>query len=287
MTGTQLATISTSEWAMTKEQAGLLVKTGFLPQAVSTPEKAIAIMLKARELGIPPMYGLSNIAVIQGKPACNAELLLALIYRDHGDDAIQFVEASNTRATISYKRRGWKERQTFSFTSEDARLARLTGDNWTKYPGAMLRARCISAVARMAYPDSIGGMYTAEELGAQEDAETGEIAASVPPLPARTALPVQFEDRAEDMAHYDATPIDELPDAVDEAADAETLTAASIDHGPPKPGRDGTPREWFAYLTHKARKAGLAHIPSITDDDSDEHVTDLNRSLKASLTGPK
>jgi hypothetical protein len=30
----------------------------------------------------------------------------------------------------------------------------------------MLRARCLSAVARMAFPDSIGGMYSPDELGA-------------------------------------------------------------------------------------------------------------------------
>jgi hypothetical protein len=37
---------------------------------------------------------------------------------------------------------------------------------WQKYPDAMLRARCISAAARLAFPDIIGGMYTPEEIGA-------------------------------------------------------------------------------------------------------------------------
>jgi hypothetical protein len=45
----------------------------------------------------------------------------------------------------------------------------------------MLRARCISAVARMAFPDSIGGMYTAEELGAEVDEDGAPIFAHVEP----------------------------------------------------------------------------------------------------------
>lgn len=155
-------------WHMMKEQAGMLVKTGFLPSAIKTAEQAVAIMLKGKELGIPSMYALSNIAVIQGKPVANAELMLALIYRDHGDRAILFLHSGADECTIAYRRRSWTEAQSYSFTIEDARKAGLLGNQtWQKYPAAMLRARCVSAVARMAFPDSIGGMYTPEELGAQ------------------------------------------------------------------------------------------------------------------------
>lgn len=45
---------SETEWKMLKEQATMAVKSGFLPRAVDTPEKAIVIALKGRELGIPP-----------------------------------------------------------------------------------------------------------------------------------------------------------------------------------------------------------------------------------------
>jgi len=177
------ATITPDEWPMVRDQADMLVKTGFLPQTIKTPEQAVAIMMKGRELGVPPMYALSNIAVISGKPACTAELMLALLYRDHGDAALQVTETTAQRCAAAYKRRGWKEAQTFAFTIEDAKTAGLSGGNWAKYPAAMLRARCISAIARMAFPDSIGGMYTAEELGAAVNAETGEILSGPPPAP--------------------------------------------------------------------------------------------------------
>lgn len=155
----------TAWWAMAQQQAAMLVKTGFLPQSIKTPEQALAIMMKGRELGVPPMYALSNIVIIQGKPTCNAELMLALVRRDHGSDAIRIAVSTNEKCTIQW--RTWGQVSEYSFTIQDAQKADLlTNATWKKYPAAMLRARCISAVCRMAFPESIAGMYTGEELGA-------------------------------------------------------------------------------------------------------------------------
>lgn len=157
-------------WNMAKDQAAMLVKTGFLPESIKTPEQAVAIMMKGRELGIPAMYALSNIVIIKGKPTCNSELMLALIYRDHGDGALRIARSTNEVCAVAYRRSRWPSEQTYEFTVQDAQRAGLMGsDTWKKYTAAMLRARCISAVARMAFPDSIAGMYTPEELGATVD----------------------------------------------------------------------------------------------------------------------
>lgn len=180
------AVVTPEAWTVLREQAAVLVRSGFLPHGVNTPEKAISIVMKGRELGIPPMYALSNIAVINGKPTASAELMLALIYRDHGDEAIKVIESTAERCTVAYRRRGWEEPELFSFTIDDASCAGLLGkDNWRHYPAAMLRARCISAVARFAFPDTIAGLYTPEELGARvllrEDGEQYLPAAPDPP----------------------------------------------------------------------------------------------------------
>lgn len=182
--------VDQSEWGIMREQATVLVKTGFLPEAIRTPEQAVAIMLKGRELNLPPMYALSNIVVIKGKPVANAELMLALIYRDHGDNAIRFTRSDAQACTVEYRRRSWQRPEQFSFTIEDADRAGLltpkTDRNgnptaWQKFTPAMLRARCISAVARMAFADTIGGLYTPEELGApvlvtdEGELQTGEV----------------------------------------------------------------------------------------------------------------
>lgn len=158
------------DWQTMLSMADQLVASGLLPAHIKTGPAAVAIMLKGRELGIPAMHAIQNIVYIQGRATANSELMLALIYRDHGDDAWRWIEQSDTRAACRYRRRSWAEYGEWDFTIEQARQAGLlTGGNkrtWEQYPAAMLRARCISAVARAVYPDSIGGMYTPEELGA-------------------------------------------------------------------------------------------------------------------------
>lgn len=155
-----------------RAQAKVLVESHLLPGHIKTPEQAIAIMMRGRELRVPPWQALTNIYSVNGKPTCSSELMLALIYRDHGDTAMVFTEESPTCATMEYRRRGWTKAKTYSFTIEDAKRAELLGKGtWKAYPAAMLRARCISAVARMAFPDSIGGMYTPEELDGPVDVD--------------------------------------------------------------------------------------------------------------------
>lgn len=156
------------EWRTMLQMAEVFIQSGLLPSGIKTPAAAVTIIAKGRELGIPPLYALSKISIIEGKPACEAELMLAMIYRDHGDGAVVPVESDATRCTMKYKRRGWPEYRTHTFTIEEAGRAKLTGKQvWQHYPPAMLRARCISALARIGFPDSLGGMYTPEELGAR------------------------------------------------------------------------------------------------------------------------
>jgi hypothetical protein len=162
-----LATMpSQNEWALMMEMAAALVPTGFLPTAIKTPAQAVAIMLKGRELGIPPMQALANIAIINGKPTIQAELMLAIVYRDHGKAAFRIKSSDDLSCVAEYRLAGWPDIQSYAFTIDQAKKAGLIKPGpWQQYPAAMLRARCISAVARMAFPESIGGMYVPGELG--------------------------------------------------------------------------------------------------------------------------
>jgi hypothetical protein len=181
--------------------ASELHKSGLLPSHIKSPQAAFAVIQKGLELGVPPMYSMSNIIVVQGKPTANAELMLALIYRDQGDNAIIFEESTAQKCTVAYKRRQWPAPRLYSFTIDDAKTAGLlSNQTWQKYPKAMLRARCVSAVARLAFPDSIGGMYTPEELGAQvavtDEDEVTFIEAEHSPVKV-LALPAQPEEVVE------------------------------------------------------------------------------------------
>lgn len=166
---------SESDWAMLKEQAMMAVKSGLLPNSIKTPEQAIVIALKGRELGIPPMQAFAHIHIIQGKPCISSELMLSLIFKNCHGAVVDYLETSNTRCRIKAKRPGGQFAE-FEFSIEDAKQAGLTNkDSWRNYPGAMLRARTISMTARALFADAIMGCsYTPEELGAEVD-DDGEV----------------------------------------------------------------------------------------------------------------
>ena len=165
-----------STWQMMQQQSQMLVKTGFLPSGINTPEQATAIMLKGRELGIPPMQAFSQISVIKGKPCVSPELMLALIYRGVPGCDIIFAELTTDVCLIKARRKEGQPMQEFTFSMEDAKRAQLASkDNWKKYPRAMVRSRCIAEMARSLFPDAIMGCsYTPEEMGANTN-EEGEV----------------------------------------------------------------------------------------------------------------
>jgi hypothetical protein len=157
-----------------KELGAIFVQSGFLPVTVKTPVQAITIMAKGKELGLGPMQSFSMISVIQGKPTLSAEGMLAIIYRDMPNAVINFIQSDAKVCVIEAKRGNNDAFNKFSFTMDEAKVAGLTrNQTWTSYPTAMLRARCISSMARAKFPDCIAGCsYTPEELGGETDVST-------------------------------------------------------------------------------------------------------------------
>lgn len=178
-------------WEAMRSQVDVLIKSGFLPKAVDTPEKALAIALKGRELGLPMMQAITSIHVIDGKPTISAELMAALVHQRIPGGILRCVDTSDKIATYEAGRPGDKILK-MSFTWDEAVRAGVTGkDNWRKYPAAMLRARCCSAICRIVFPDAIMGVSTPDELGAitteEGDPVEGEVINITPyrPMPQR------------------------------------------------------------------------------------------------------
>jgi hypothetical protein len=162
------ATMSEDTLRVLMAAAQRYVQSGLLPAEVNTPQKALVIMTAGRELGVPATYALRNIHVVKGKPVCSAELLLALVRRSYGPSAIRVAKTTNTACTVQYREQGWDGVSEYTFTIDDAKQAGVTNNpTWRNYPAAMLRARCISAVVRFAFPECIAGLYTPEEMGAE------------------------------------------------------------------------------------------------------------------------
>jgi hypothetical protein len=162
----QETSLTPGDWNAMREAAKALVASKFLPKAVDTPEKAIAIMMTGRELGIGPMQALRCVNIIDGKPTLAAELIAALVLKRVPGALFRIAESTNERCVIEAARPG-QESTEFIFSIDDAKAAGLTGkDNWKKYPRAMLRCRCITEAARAVFPDATMGTYDPDELGA-------------------------------------------------------------------------------------------------------------------------
>jgi hypothetical protein len=136
----------------------------------------------------------------------------------------------------------------------------------------MLRARCISAVARMAFPDSIGGMYTPEELGAEVDEDGTPIQATITPriVPAPSTPIEQPRNAPLSAARTKPAPNGREQAAAKLIADAEAKGVTL--------GADDTPGMWADDIDAALDAAGSTHrVPR------DEQGTPLAGALSKAL----
>lgn len=169
-----------SAFAHMRDLAASLVASGFLPKAINTPEKAIAVMLAGRELGVGPMIALRSIHIIDAKPVVAADLLLARFKADGG--RAEFVELTDKIAKLSLQHPNG-DKHVESFTIDMAKEAQLLGkDNWKKHAKAMLRSRVITAALKSIGYEPTAGVYTPDE--AEEFDRDGALQGSAATRPA-------------------------------------------------------------------------------------------------------
>ena len=253
--------ITPQEWQMMTQQAGMLVKTGFLPQAIKTPEQAIAIMMTGRELGVPTMAALRSIVIIQGTPSISQQLMLALI-ETCGELESREITDDGEQAIVTMKRKGHKA-HTETFSAKDADAFQTTegyGENkrsislsqkfnWKSQPKTMRKWRAVAACARIVFPDVILGLYTPDELGSDSViTEDGAVIASDPKTPVRNVTPIQPQfKQADKQAAFnaqkptepviEAEPIEQpepahIPGETNENPDEEEPNRAFVDGEP-------------------------------------------------------
>lgn len=148
--------------------AKAMADSNLLPQHYRRQPANLLIALEyAEAFGIAPINAITSVFVVDGKPSASADLIAALVRRAghklrvSGDDkhaVAELVRADDPEFTY---RAEW--------TLDKAKQAGLVGKGtWKAYPGALLRARAITEVARMGASDALFGViYTPEELGTE------------------------------------------------------------------------------------------------------------------------
>lgn len=148
------------------------------------PSNVLMAISMGHALGLEPAIALTGIKVIDGTPSLSAQLQAALVRR--AGHKLRVTHKDGTATAVLIRRDDPEHEHVAVWTMERAQRAGLAGKGaWRTYPEAMLSARALTEVIRMAASDVLLGIaYTAEELGADPspdpaaitvDAETGEI----------------------------------------------------------------------------------------------------------------
>lgn len=159
-------------------QSDLMAGKG-VPKEVAEAN-AVAKVLAARELGLPPVAtALTGLYIIEGRLTLASRIMHALLLRS-GLVGMEVLEASAERCAVRMWRTDCSLEITEELTLQQAEAQGLTRtrngprDNWKNHPGDMLWARVLSRLARRVAPDVIGGLYAPEDFG--ETPETARFA---------------------------------------------------------------------------------------------------------------
>lgn len=129
-------------------------------------EVAIIKIQAGLELGLTPVWALSNIMVVNGRPAVWGDALLGIV-RGHPEciDVIETItgEGATMKATCEVQRRGCMP-VIRHFTMAEAKTANLTGKGpWLSFPARMLQMRARAFACRDAFADALRGISSADE----------------------------------------------------------------------------------------------------------------------------
>lgn len=183
-------------------------KASLLPDALRGKEADVLMtIMTGAELGLGPMQSIRSIDVIKGKPTLKAEAMVALVRRRR--DVCEYLVLRKSDATscvMETKRVGDPVPTTLSFSIDDAKAAGLlSNDNWKRFPAAMLRARCGSAICKAVYSDLTLGLYDPEEIEPSRSVDVAPPRASPPVIESTaTALPPVDERRTKLEAEVEA-----------------------------------------------------------------------------------
>lgn len=166
-----LALMQTNDIEMVKQKAAIYIASGFLPEAIKTPEQALAIIFYGRELNVPDWTALKHISVVHGNPQPDGQLTIALIQRSGLLEKYKIVRSDAQVCTLLVKRRGYDEME-FTCTFDEAGQLKTSEKrngtnttisltekyNWKQQPKTMLFYFTNKQMGHRLFNDVLNGM---------------------------------------------------------------------------------------------------------------------------------
>lgn len=186
--------------------ANLFEKSGMFPTDTGKTQTAAMLAVKilaGQELGFTPFAAANGMYIIKGKCAPGANLMAAKV-KASGRYNYKVTKMADDEVSIDFYEDG-KLVGASTFSAKDA--AKAGTQNMQKFPRNMLFARALSNGVKWYCPDIFNGVavYTADELGATVDYETGEIIEAQPEQP-------QHDQPVQSQQPSSASSLTELPE---------------------------------------------------------------------------
>lgn len=122
------------------------------------------MILKGMELGFSPLAAVDNMSLLFGTPTIDGKGMLALVYGSGLLKKINF-DSTDKYCTIKLERNDVEGSFEYTFTLADAQLLGLMNKSqYKKQAKTMFKWRAVANLMRQAFPDVLGGVYTAEEI---------------------------------------------------------------------------------------------------------------------------
>jgi hypothetical protein len=209
-----------------------LAQSALLPDGLrGKPGDVLVTLITGHELGLSPMQAIRGLHVVKGRAVMSADLAVALTKRHPSCRYFRVVSSDDKAATYETLREGDPEPTRMTFSAEQAKQAGLGGDNWRKYPAAMLRARCSLALARAVYSDIMLGVYDPDEMGVQTDAPAPMMAErTVAPPPPAVVTPTPEHSKPKQMQGPKAKVVEMPAPARLEEVAVRAMVARVFDH---------------------------------------------------------
>lgn len=180
------------------ELAKLIADSDLAPKDYKgKPGNVLIAVQMGREVGLPAMSSIQNIAVINGKPGLYGDvgkaILLAAGFIIEEDDVEVIKKTGMGRCRITRPGHPPVER---TFSRDSAKTAQLLGKAgpWSQYPERQMAWRAFWFAARDAAADVLKGLSGAEEL---RDVELKDITPMSPGAAASALLPPYDQDKFE------------------------------------------------------------------------------------------
>lgn len=155
-------------------------KAGLIPKHLETNAQAVGAIMFCRQIGVPPLIGIGQVAFIHGKFSAFGSLFTALAQKDpdFGYDEVFYLDENQERICAANKnlknpawacvvrtqKKGSPFVNEFSFSMDEAQQAGIVRNVWKSYPKSMLFWKAIARAYRATYPAALNGVMLYEDL---------------------------------------------------------------------------------------------------------------------------